>query len=1104
MSARSVGGVLVFVLAWALFFASATAIVSWLRMALDSRIVTSLSTAGTSITLGERDDTYFDTYLDELVTYFDRGGEDYVIFEDLDRFNDPAIFDSLRELNTILNSSPRRDKAASGRQLCFIYAIKDSLFERLVQPEPKHDPEAKQEAYAEGAECGADGDQQPSAVRQAPGDRVRAQREALAERANRTKFFDVVIPMVPFLSHRNARDVLDKELAQRNIPADTVSRALLSLVARHATDMRLLLNILNEFTVYAQRLLWVPHPAPDLTGDRLFALVAYKNFHLADFEAIPVRKSALDELDRAHRDLVRHAVSIRQKHRIEARESVVTEARQSALADRLGRELAIAARSILLQNRHNLRELAQYRIDNEPFTLASARTIGFWHAVVQHQTISVDPLNGTRAYPGGARELDGAQLLSLFPDAFAEGVWTAEQNTAVHRKVETLTEELDFLPGAGYADLLVRPELEDEHGRTFTGLLEAHLTSDIARELVSKGYINRNFATYSAAFYGSFTGIDAETFYYRAVQPNEMLLDHRFAGDASLRNLLEQLDNDEPDFYRTVSALNPQIVTYLLDHRPNRAREVGGSIATHFDDNAREFMAAYLAEDDAPHAKLISLLAAHPWRGLFDYLASDAVPGSLRLGLVDAALTDATNVADFALGEDIRGYVAERYTEMNAFTKEGQLQQRAEVVWGFASSCDVEVENLTGIAQPLRGLLAASQMYILTANNLRAALGVEGAISLDVAAKNEAVNRRCLTDIDAYLQVAGEDPVTPHAVETRETLLALLSANQEWSASQLGSILEHSHPDSSVEDLSQAPPTTWRALAGQHRFALTVPNLTAYIEQHRVDVELARCLTVDGVVIERRSVSDQDDAEDTDDSAETQKAQLALNLLNAHKQLRAADRAGLVAQLDVGPSDLPVTELEPAPDDLFAEALDRGLLEASEDAFDRFATAGWPAVSKALSRHHSLRQFVTAPRITGLLTQGMLEDDEAPTELHDRVFRDFDNFIEPTSAEPGLYRAAARRAVKREEKLSIARIGLLADHAPDQDTIVPLLAAHQGLDGDQLIAILVKIGAPYDLLQKAGEEADLPAGSAATTLFNRLATTGRVKLVNTKTRFRVL
>jgi hypothetical protein len=35
-------------------------------------------------------------------------------------------------------------------------------------------------------------------------------------RANRTKFFDIVIPLVPFIPHRNARDLVLKLLAERH------------------------------------------------------------------------------------------------------------------------------------------------------------------------------------------------------------------------------------------------------------------------------------------------------------------------------------------------------------------------------------------------------------------------------------------------------------------------------------------------------------------------------------------------------------------------------------------------------------------------------------------------------------------------------------------------------------------------------------------------------------------------------------------------------------------------------------------------------------------------------------------------------------------------
>src|SRR5699024_9159425 len=79
--------------------------------------------------------------------------------------------------------------------------------------------------------------------------------KAAVERANRTKFFELVIPVVPFISHRNARDHLADSLKRLGFSADVVKRPLLDLVARHTTDMRLLINICNEFAVFGEHLL---------------------------------------------------------------------------------------------------------------------------------------------------------------------------------------------------------------------------------------------------------------------------------------------------------------------------------------------------------------------------------------------------------------------------------------------------------------------------------------------------------------------------------------------------------------------------------------------------------------------------------------------------------------------------------------------------------------------------------------------------------------------------------------------------------------------------------------------------------------------------------
>ena len=73
---------------------------------LHNRIrIDKLGTSATSVSLTAESDggSYFDEYLDLIVNFFDAESIDVVIFEDLDRFEDPQIYEALRELNTLLN-----------------------------------------------------------------------------------------------------------------------------------------------------------------------------------------------------------------------------------------------------------------------------------------------------------------------------------------------------------------------------------------------------------------------------------------------------------------------------------------------------------------------------------------------------------------------------------------------------------------------------------------------------------------------------------------------------------------------------------------------------------------------------------------------------------------------------------------------------------------------------------------------------------------------------------------------------------------------------------------------------------------------------------------
>ncbi|MEQ4568305.1 hypothetical protein [Paenarthrobacter sp. CAP02] len=96
-------------------------------------------------------------------------------------------------------------------------------------------------------------------------------------------------------------------------------------------------NICNEFVVFAEHLLWKKKSrAPGMTADHLFALVAHKNFHLADFKAISQRTSTLDKLEQLHRDEVRTLIEGLQEQRRKRMRTEEQRDRKEATAVELG------------------------------------------------------------------------------------------------------------------------------------------------------------------------------------------------------------------------------------------------------------------------------------------------------------------------------------------------------------------------------------------------------------------------------------------------------------------------------------------------------------------------------------------------------------------------------------------------------------------------------------------------------------------------------------------------------------------------------------------------------------------------------------------------
>jgi hypothetical protein len=161
-------------------------------------------------------------HLDQILYFFEVTPYTVVIFEDLDRFNQTEIFTKLRELNHLINYSNKIN-----REVAFIYAVRDDMFQN----------------------------------------------------AERTKFFDFIVPVIPVIHASNSNTKLLKIVKENKYG---INADLLENISFLVDDMRLLYNIMNEFYLYSKKL----NEDQKLDPNKLMALVVYKNIYPYDFVSL--------------------------------------------------------------------------------------------------------------------------------------------------------------------------------------------------------------------------------------------------------------------------------------------------------------------------------------------------------------------------------------------------------------------------------------------------------------------------------------------------------------------------------------------------------------------------------------------------------------------------------------------------------------------------------------------------------------------------------------------------------------------------------------------------------------------------------------------------
>ncbi|WLS43226.1 hypothetical protein Q3V37_17545 [Micromonospora profundi] len=1015
-------------------FLGAICFLGW--RALQSRVrVESVSAGGAAVTLSAKENSYFDEYLDEIVYFFQRTKTQVAIFEDLDRFRDPHIFETLRELNTILNNSEQ----IKSRPVRFVYAVRDSIFEQLkVDAAPGGDADA---------DAGA-------AV-------LRASARESAPSANRTKFFDLVVPMVPFITHRSARDLLAAEFAELD---ERPSTALVNLVGGHLTDMRLIRNIRNEYEIYRVSVLG-EKGLEGLSADRLFAMMVYKNLHLEDFEAIRLGTSKIDEAYKAFRDMVSYQTSRQALVSKAALDQIASNApwdkRAKVAGERLQNVLPIVHRA----TQRGGRPVLQYQ--SKHYQLSELTSGDFWKSL--HETRQRVLL----AQPGyHGVELSFDDVIALIGNEAAALAGAVEADVArLRRASRSARETKDFVSKATMAQLMARPDLVMPTDSGVERNLDAIMTglvSPLAHDLLAKGYIDENFTLYCSDYHGIAISVSAMNFILHCVQADRA--DHRFRFDevASIDAVAEEMGTR---FLGGESVFNIEVFDHYLPTHPERLDKALDTLVVRAETDS-SFIDAYLM-DGSSRELLVGQLVPR-WRAAFVHLVEKApIDPSAAVALVDAAVRSAGRDVDYESSDRVAEFLSEHFAQMQAFVGAMETSKAADVAV-LVRRLGAKISDLVPLGDAQRKAIVTARLYPVTRANLSAALGEDTLLALDVVkATNNTVYEHILDNLDSYLHARKDDEVT---VNASEKFVPTLNDVAGAAESAVLPVVERASESCEVADLEELDGAAWTAVVSAARFAPTVWNVSQFVAKFGVSKELVKNL----------NSLDLTEVEEVDEES---RYDLGYALAHA-EDLDPAVRVGLVEQLKL-PGGLDPERLTGAGLKLLPALL---AAELVPDAAETYARVGgspfafreeYFAVSKCLASYvcelplssDDLPRIMRSPHVAPAVKRAIADDAEY---VHGRMSRQGAIAICEWAA--------------KGNTVSVDLLVELSEAGAPAERIVSLLEPHlSDIELPVLDQILLALGDEYEPLTRVGGHRPKLKGRDGTEeLLNELKRRNRV------------
>ena len=460
--------------------------------------VRKISLATASIEVGKGvEPSVLNKHLDEILYFFQQTRTNLVVFEDLDRFDNPDLFVKLREINYLINNATTIEQ-----NVVFVYALRDDMFMNK----------------------------------------------------QRTKFFDFIVPIIPYVDGKNAVDKLYAEMGEGGI-----DERLCHVLSLHIGDMRMVYNIANEYQVYFAK----KSNEANFDKNRLLAIVAYKNCYPKDFAALLDRKGILYAIMNGKENVISKETQDAEAEieKLEAQAQEIRDHRQSSIKSLRLEYLnailtAIPFKGARLGLIDSPQHLDDWTKDEEFKTLLSRQMVEYVYQMPRNRAITQDTMSFD--FKEIEKQVDPKHTYKQREQLIRE----QDKLEEIEDKIRGLRSKIAYAEGSRYFVLL-------DDGFTLKGKFDEckHLAENeevfeeqvaLIEDLLAFDFINENYMEYVSLFHEGIMGKKERRFLIDVLRRNHNPYDYKLE---KTEQVVERL---EEDAFLESSVWNFDIVDALM------------------------------------------------------------------------------------------------------------------------------------------------------------------------------------------------------------------------------------------------------------------------------------------------------------------------------------------------------------------------------------------------------------------------------------------------------------------------------------------------------------------------------------------------------------